>query len=171
MITLQKAIEIGNYKITSGEKYLWKCYGPNARFIGFEHNENSSYEVIFDTETHTVYEMTVCDYNKDNCYRIIHPDYYDAHLDESESRNISHNEAYDGVKFIDLEIEDDFIEKATAIIAENEYDERVSVELELDETTLFYAMTNAHNMDMTLNQYIEHIIKKCLKNEDISEKN
>ena len=166
MITLEQAIQIGNYKISNGSNYLWKCYGPNARIVDFETDNNQcSYSFIFDTITQTVYEITVCDYIKDNCYRIINPDYYDEYVYECESRNISYNEAYDGVNFIDLESEDDFIEKAKAIIAGHEYDERVSVELELDETSLFYAMTNAHNMDMTLNQYVELVINNMINNE------
>lgn len=163
MITLETAMKIANYKISESSEYMWKCYGPNARYLDFDHNKDSSFSIVFDTENQTVYQAAVCDYVKDNCYCIHHPDFYDEHKYEAESRNVSPLEAYDGVNFIELEKDEDFIEKATAIINNEPYDERISIDLDLKDNELYELMIRAHQMDVTLNDYIAYILEKLIE--------
>lgn len=159
MISIDTAIKLGEYKITGGAEFQWKCFGPNARYIDFEGDINShSYSIVMDIKTQVVYQADVCDYKTNNCYRIIHPDYVDAYIDEAESRNVNPKEAWDDVEFIDLNVDEDFIEKATAILNGLPYDERVIISFDLPNNILFELMKQAHEQDITLNEYIEQIL-------------
>lgn len=171
MITIETAIKLANYKITGGAEYQWKCFGPNARFMDFESNPNEvSFSLIFDTVTQEVYEATVCDYTKENCYRIMNPDYTDAYLCEADSRNVNPNQAYDEVEYIDIDVEEDFIEKATAILNGQPYDERVTVAFNLPNDVLFILMKDAHEQDMTFNDYMTDVLERAVADVKLSEK-
>lgn len=163
MITIEQAIKIAKYEITSGSEYGWKCYGPNARFLDFTNTVDVTFSIIFDTNTQTVYEANISDNKRDNYYRIINPDYIDEYRYECDNRNVVWNQVYDDVRYKDLESVDDFIEKATAIVNGETYDERVTIDLDLPEDELYVLMTNAHNMDMTLNDYLAHLIEKFIE--------
>lgn len=163
MLTIEQAIKIAKYEITSGSEYGWKCYGPNARFLDFTDNANVTFSIIFDTKTQTVYEANISDNKRENHYRIINPDYIHEYRYECDSRDVVWNQVYDDVRYIDLESVEDFIEKATAIINGEEYDERVTIELDLPEDELFVLMTNAHKMDITLNDYMAYLIEKFIE--------
>lgn len=165
MLTLETAIKLADYKITGGAEYQWKCFGPNARFLDFETNPTeASFSLIFDTITQEVYEATVCDYRKENCYRIINPLYKQDYRYEAESRGENANQAYDDTNYIDLDVDEDFIEKATAILNGEEYDERVVISIELPEDIIYTLMQNAHNEDITLNHYMEKILTAAVEN-------
>jgi hypothetical protein len=126
--------------------------------MDFETNPNKvSFSLVFDTVTQEVYEATVCDYTKNNCYRIINPDYKDDYIYESESRNVDNSQAYDDVNYVDLEL-DDFIEKATAILNGQPYDERVTISFDLPNDMTFILMMQAHKEDITFNQLLENIL-------------
>ena len=164
MITLEAAIKLAKYQITGGAEFQWKCYGSNARYLDFETNPNKvSFALVFDTVTQEVYEVTVCDYAKENCYRIINPDYKEDYIYEAESRNVDHSQAYDDVSYIDLDVDEDFIEKATAILNGQPYDERVTISFDLPNDVLFVLMKMAHEEDITFNQLIENILLKELE--------
>lgn len=159
MITLEAGIKLGKYQITGGAEYQWKCFGPNARYLDFETNPNEvSFSLLFDCVTQEVYEATVCDYSKNNCYRIINPDYKDDYIYEAESRNVDHSQAYDDTLYIDLDVDEDFIEKATAILNGQPYDERVIISFDLPNDIAFILMMKAHEEDITFNQLIENIL-------------
>jgi hypothetical protein len=166
MIDIKTALELAKYKISGGSDYLWKCFGPNARWMDFEFNPNNqkfSFSMIFDSVNQTVYEVTVCDYVKQNCYRMLHPDYIDQYEYESLSRNVNWKQAYDNVEYIDLDVDEDFIEKANAILNELPYDERVVIAIDLPNDLWFVLMKKAHELDITLNKYIEQILEKAIE--------
>lgn len=160
MIDIKTAMEIGQYKITGGSEYCWKCFGPNARYIDFDSEMNkNSFSIIFDTITQVIYEANVCDYVNNNCYRIIHPDYVDDYRDEAENRNCNPDQAYDDVDYINLEVDEDFIEKAMAIMNNMPYDERILINIDLPEDDIYRLMRIAHEMDITFNEYINQILE------------
>jgi hypothetical protein len=72
------------------------------------------------------------------------------------------NQAWDDVNYVDLEVDDDFIQKGLAIRDGNAYDTRVEVELDLDDDLLFGLMKLAHQKDITLNQLIEQILREAI---------
>jgi predicted HicB family RNase H-like nuclease len=166
MITLKDFMECTQYKVTEGSTYGWKCYGPNAYNMDYwnqKYDEDGhTVNVIFDTKTQVVYEMQAWDYSNHREYRWIHPDYVEAHKAEAKSRGVDFEESIDGSKFIDLDVEEDILEKAAAIAAGEEYDTRVLVTLDLDDDTKFLLMTKAHEADMTLNHYVEHILREAI---------
>ena len=46
----------------------------------------------------------------------------------------------------------------------NEPDNRVEMELDIEDELLFALMKAAHEQDVTLNQYIEHLLRECAEN-------
>ena len=64
---------------------------------------------------------------------------------------------------MDLESDDDFIEKARAIRAGEDYDTRVSIPLDLPDDVLFTLMKQAHEQDITFNDHMENILRSACK--------
>jgi 5-carboxymethyl-2-hydroxymuconate isomerase len=109
-----------------------------------------------------VYEVTVCDYPNNRAYRIINPDYKTKHDAEASMRGVQSRQAWDDVNYVDLDVDDDFIQKGLAIRAGNSYDTRVQVELDLDDDLLLQLMTQAHKQDITLNKMVEQILTEMI---------
>ena len=164
MITIKDFMECVDYRITEGSEYLWKCFGPNAHSLDCWNGdfEGFSIGIVFDTKNTTVYKFEAHDYNKQNSYRWIHPNYREAHNNESKSRGVDIKEAYDDVNFIDIDVADDIIEKATHIVMGIDYDERVQVPLDLPESLMNKLFRIAHDQDITLNELVENILKEEL---------
>ena len=176
MITVKEFMEIIDYKITEGSNYTWNCYGVDAYRLdswdGDQHGHTIS--IVFDTANQEVYEATAYDYSRNRAYRLINPDYKQAHDDEALDRGVDAKQAWDDVNYVDLEIDDDFIQKCLAIKDGEDYDTRVSVPLDLPDEELFELMKLAHEKDMTLNQLVEEALKAAieeykLKEDDIRE--
>lgn len=155
-------MEAIQYKINDGHEYLWRCFGPNARGMGHWNGEYDGNGItvncVFDTVNQTVYEMQAWDDKNDVQYRWVHPGYIEGQAAEAKRRGIDFYQSYDDRKFIDLEVAEDILEKASAIVAGLEYDKRVIVPLELNNDELFLMMKLAHEKDMTLNNYVEYIL-------------
>ena len=168
MITLTQFMETVDYKVTEGSEYCWNCYGPNAYRLDSwnQEQEGHTVSIVFDTRTHVVYEASVYDYSRERAYRLINPQFKDAYSEESRNRNVLENQAWDDVNYVDLETDEDFLEKARAIVADEDYDTRVQVPLTVNDDTLFSMMKLAHERDITLNQLVEEILKEEIaKNE------
>lgn len=101
MITLEQFIKTIKYRINSGDKFGWECYGPNARCID-SISDFYSISVVFDSENQQVYESTVCDYRNNAAYRIINPLFQDAYFQEARKRESNPNNAWDDVDYIDV---------------------------------------------------------------------
>jgi hypothetical protein len=159
MITLKQYLEAIDYRITEGTDYTWNCYGPHAAYLDGYVDERWSASVIFDRKTQTVYEAQICDYRKDRCYRLFNPEWRAAHDDEARAKNVDPSIAWDDLRWVDLETDEDFLEKTTAIVANRDYDTRVSVPVDLPDSDLFLLMKQAHEQDITLNHLIESILR------------
>ena len=168
MITVKEFMEICNYKITEGSDYCWQCYGPHAYRLDSwnQDQEGHTVSIVFDTRTHVVYEASAYDYKRDRAYRLINPDYKFAHDDEAAGRGVDINQAWDDVNYIDLDVDDDFIQKALAIVADEDYDTRVEVPLTLPDDVLFELMKLAHERDVTLNQLVEEVLWTAIRAEE-----
>ena len=167
MITLKDFMEVTGYRITEGSDYCWSCYGPKAYTLdswnGLHDAGGHSMSVTFDTETQEVYEITVCTYKPDRAYRYINPNYLAA-FKEEEKNNNAFTEAWDDVKWIDLEVPEDFLAKAQAIFDGEEYDTRVQLPLILDREDMFELMRLAHEHDVTLNEMVEALLRDAIDN-------
>lgn len=172
MITLQQFLETVNYKITEGTEYLWKCYGQNSYILdSFDRNvDGYNASIIFDTETQEVYETTIFDNKNDRCYRMINPYYIKKYKKECKKRKVNDKQAYDTVNYIDLETEEDFLEKLTAIVSGEEYDERVSIPIDITDSELAHIARAAHEADMTLNEFFEQAMIDFVEKHKIKSK-
>ena len=167
MITVKEFFETFGYRITEGSDYGWSCYGPNSYSLSYWNGIHGpggfAGSVVFDTEWQTVYEAEVCDYTRDRAYRLINPAYVEAHRKEANQRNVNMNQAWDDVNFVDLDVAEDWLEKAQAIVAGKDYDDRVQMPLNLDNELLFDLMKRAHEQDITLNQMIEQVLRAAIE--------
>ena len=169
MITVKDWMELVEYRITEGDNYLWKCFGDNAYSLSSWNGDHNgwSFNIVFDSMTQVVYTAEACDYARSRAYRLINPDFKQAHDAEARSRNVDSKEAWDDVDYVDLEDDDDFIGKAEAIRDGVEYDTRVSVPLTVPDDVLFELMKKAHAQDITLNQLVENVLWEAIYAEEL----
>jgi hypothetical protein len=169
MITLKEWMEIVDYKITEGSDFGWNCYGKDVRMMDSWNGEQDghSFTVIFDTKTQVVYEVQAHDYVHNRAYRMINDDYRKKAKKEARKRDVNKDMAWDDVDYVDLETDDDFIQKCLSIKAGEDYDTRVSVPLELENDEMFELMKMAHEQDLTLNEFVEQLLRRVLEEEDL----
>ena len=167
---MREWMELVGYRITEGSDYMWQCYGSNAYALDSWNGEQDghSFTVIFDTKDQTVYEVQAHDYVHDRAYRMINEDFQKKNRKEAKKRDINKDNAWDDVDYVDLEVDDDFIQKCLSIKAGENYDTRVSVPLELDDDQLFELMRIAHEQDITLNYLVENILRNVIAKEGIT---
>jgi hypothetical protein len=158
MITMKEWMELVDYKITEGSDYGWECYGPNSYCLdswnGVHGKGGYSFSITFSTKTQKVYEVSMCDYTNDRAYRMINPKFQEKHRKEAKSKSQLANQAWDDVDYVDLEVADDFFQKALAIQAGQDYSTDITVPLELPDELILQAALAAHKQNITLNEYI-----------------
>jgi hypothetical protein len=164
-MNLSQINEITDHRITGGSEYQWQCY-PDARYLDYE-SDYAHLSVVYSTVNQIVYSAEVSinseAWTEDKSpYRWMNSDYSDAYIAESKQRNVDPNQAWDDVKWIDLEVEEDFLEKAEAIFNGKAFDARIQVPVELDNDTLLKLFTMAHERDITLNELITEILQKLI---------
>jgi len=164
MITLKEWMEVVNYRITEGSNYMWDCYGPDSYSLDSWDGdyEGSSFTVIFDTKTQVVYEVQSHDYKNQRAYRRLNPEYQTAMETEARDRIVNKKQAWDDVDYVDLEDDDDWIQKALDIVAGKDYDTRVTIPLDLDDDLVFTLMKMAHERDLTFNEFVEDVLREQL---------
>jgi hypothetical protein len=158
MITMKEWLELVNYQITEGSDYGWDCYGSNSYMLsswnGLHDQGGWSFNIIFSTKSQKVYEVEVCDYTHNRAYRMINPDYLKKFNKENVARGEDAKYAWDEVEYVDLDVLEDFIEKATAIRNGEDYDTSVMMNLDLPDDVILQIALAAHKEDITLNDYI-----------------
>jgi hypothetical protein len=161
MLTLPEFLELIDHRITGGSEFQWQCYGNLAQVIDSD-GANYSFSVVFDRDDQEVYEVTVCDYANNRAYRMIDPDFKFGHDDEAAGRGVPANQAWDDVRYVDLDVADDFMQKGLAIRDGKPYNTRVQLDLDLPDELLFDLMKLAHQRDITLNHLIEQILREAI---------
>lgn len=158
---LKDVNEALDHKISDGSEYCWSCY-PNARFLHYE-TEHGYATVIFSTKTQEVYEAEVNDKeNKHKPYRWLNPKYKDDYIKEAQEKNVDPNIAWDYVKWVDLDVSEDWLEKAKSLMNNVPFDERVLLPLDLDDDILLELCLQAHERDITMNQMVELILQRAI---------
>ena len=165
---LKQVNEITNHRITEGSEYCWNCY-PNARYLSYE-SEFAHVSVLYSTETQEIYEADVSvkvdnwfDEDKNmRPYRWLNPEYKDAMISEAKTRKVKWRKAWDDVKWIDLEVEEDFLEKAKAIFNGESHDKRIQVPIDLEDDVMLQLCMEAHKRDITLNQMVEKVLREVI---------
>lgn len=130
MSLFQEMIVAADYKISEGSEYLWKCYGPNARFLDFKSEEfEIEADMVFDSKNQTVY--SACLFLKDKCYRWMNPDFIKAFKEESYDKNIDPRMAYEGTNFNECDVWSDFTEKVNQAFTTGQCSADILVSLEM----------------------------------------
>ena len=170
MITMKEWMELVGYRITEGSTYMWQCYGSDAYALDSWNGEQDghSFTVIFDTKDQTVYEVQAHDYVHNRAYRMINQDFCKKNKKEAKRRDVDKDLAWehdDGtpLNYVDLEVDDDFIQKCLAIRAGEDYDTRVSVPVDFSDEELLQYMKLAHERDVTFNKFIEEALRHVLE--------
>jgi hypothetical protein len=169
MITLKDFMEVVGYRITEGSDYGWTCFGHNAYTLDSWNGDQEGHTVsiVFDTRTQEVYQALAYDYARERAYRITNPEYKAAFDQEYVNRDILDMawERDDGtpVKYIDLDVDEDFLDKAYAICNDQEYDTRVQVPVNFTDEELLKYMTIAHERDITFNQLVEEALRSAIE--------
>lgn len=163
MITLQQWLELTKYRITETGDYGWSCYGEHAQTFTYWDGSHTgvSTDIIYDLKNQQVYEVTAHDFMMNKSYRMINPKYKSAYMKEVGERELD-DMAYDDVPYTDLEVDEDLLEKLTAILNYETYDTRIQVPLELSRDEMHQMMTAAHKADMTLNDYVEQLLRRVV---------
>jgi hypothetical protein len=165
---LSQINEAMSHRITGGSEYQWQCF-PDARFLDYE-SDYAHVTILCSTVDQTVYQADASlkreawpnDDRYDKPYRWTNPMFKDDYLKEAKKRKVDPNQAWDDVKWIDLETDEDFLEKAKAMFNGQEYDTRVKIEFDLDDDTILKLSMEAHNRDITLNKMIEIILQEVI---------
>lgn len=166
MITLKDYLTAIDYKITGGSEFQWDCFGSNARYLDCNDSEfgNGKYSInaIFDGSDQTVYVIEAWDYLNEREYRWINPEYKSSYEHECRLKEIDPNESEEGKRYIDLDVEEDVIEKITAIVLGKPYDSRIKVPVDFSDEELLKYMKLAHEMDITFNQLVEDALRHAI---------
>jgi hypothetical protein len=164
MITLKEWMELIDYKITEGSEYTWQCYGLSAYSLDSWDgaHDGHSFTIVFDKNDQTVYEVQAHDFLHSRAYRMINPEYKSQQAKEVSDRNCG-DEAWDDVEYVDLEVDDDFIQKCLAIREGEDYDTRVSMPIDFTDEELLKYMKLAHERDMTFNQFVEEALRQAIE--------
>jgi len=102
------------------------------------------------------------DYVHNRAYRMINPDFRKKNRKEAKRRDVSKDEAWDDVDYVDLDVDDDFIQKCLAIREGEDYDTRVSIPIDIPDEVLLQYMKLAHERDMTFNQLVEEALQHAI---------
>lgn len=161
MISLKEWMELVSHRITEGSQYC-DVYGYDAYCLTSwdGRHDGYSFSIIFNCLTQKVYEVQAHDYSTNRAYRLVTPEYVEQVKDD--------NNAWDDVDYVILETDEDFIQKSRAIIAGENYDTRVMVNVEFSDEELFKYMKLAHELDITFNQLVERAVKGAMKEHNLS---
>ena len=85
--TLTDYLNLINYQVQEGNKFLWNCYGPNAYVYSYAGSETAfDFSIIFDTVDRLIYQIELS--TDDDVYRWTNPEFKDAYLaEEVETSN------------------------------------------------------------------------------------
>lgn len=153
MLTLRQWMELVDFKITEGSEY----YLGDMTLYSLEswdgNHDGYSVSIVFDPkDEQRVHIVEVCDYKNQRAYRRCASPQDDSN-------------AWDGVSWVDLETDEDFIEKTTAIMKGVEYDTRISIPLTLTDDELLVLFKLAHAADVTFNEYIARAVQELIDRE------
>lgn len=171
---LSKVNEALQHKIVSGSEYQWNCF-PDARFLDYE-SDYAHFTVLYSTTTQTVYQADASIKRDmwaqdEKPYRWTHPMFKDAYLNEAKERNVDPNQAWDDVNWVELDVAEDWLEKATSMFNGEEWDDRVQVPLDLSDDLILQLAMEAHKRDITLNKMVEIVLQEAIerhRNDDLT---
>jgi len=157
---LDEFLKAINYQICEGSKFLWQCFGNNARFVDYTSDDLTiSASAIYDTNTLQVYNVELYDGTTSVMYRWTDPEYSTKYADEAIATKCNESEE---IKIINIEMVEDILEKVSLVSKGLKYDPRVTVPLDLPDDVLYPLMIEAHKRDITLNTLFAEIIENSI---------
>lgn len=99
------------FRISDSDKFCWGCYGNNAQILDATvplknkpRQFKAGAQIIIDTATHTVFEISVADYTwnkgKGRAFKWYNPEYSLIHDVEAARRGVEHaDQAWDNVNY------------------------------------------------------------------------
>jgi len=168
---LRQINEAMNHQITGGSEYQRQCF-PDARFLDYE-SDFAHVSILYSTTDQIVYQADASvkrdTWEEDKKpYRWTNPIFKDAYLNEAKKRNVDPNQAWDDVQWIELETDEDFLEKAKAMFNGDYWDTRIQVPVDLDNDTILKLSMEAHKRDITLNKMIEVILQDMIEHHRVN---
>ena len=160
-MNLRDINEALDHAITGGSEYLWNCY-PFARTLDYE-TEHGHASVTYNTKTQEVYEASVESKTIERPYRWLNSKFKTALDAESKIRGFDESIAWDDVQWVDLETEEDFLDKAQGICTGTWFDERIQVPITLSDADFIMLAKLAHERDITLNEMVVEILKLAIE--------
>jgi hypothetical protein len=97
-----KVIKACKSRVGDGSEYLWECYTSALSLGLYNHKVSPIGSVTYNYQTGKVYELSV-EIDENTGFRWINPKFVQAYNDECGTRNIDPTEAWDGVKWIDVD--------------------------------------------------------------------
>ena len=165
--------ELTRHKLTEVSHFIWPCFGENAHNFSYwnEDHDGFSISAIVRLDHMTVEVLEVCDYAGNRAYRWFNPytGARDAYMKSAVANSDTpKNQAWDDVDFVDLEVLEDFIAKAEAIRDGRDYDQRVTVPVDISDEDFAHIAKLAHDRDITFNQMVEHILREEIARHELS---
>jgi hypothetical protein len=167
--------EAMSHRITGGSDYGWQCF-PDARFLDYE-SDYAHVSILYSTVDQTVYQADASikreswpnDERYDKPYRWTNSEFKDSYLNEAKGRNVDPKQAWDDVKWVELETDEDFLEKAKAMFNGDYWDTRIQIPVELDDDTILKLSLEAHKRDITLNKMVEVVLQEMIDRHRVNE--
>jgi len=167
--------EAMSHRITGGSDYGWQCF-PDARFLDYE-SDYAHVSILYSTVDQTVYQADASikreawpnDERYDKPYRWTNPEFKNVYLNEAKERNVDPTQAWDDVKWVELETDKDFLEKAKAMFNGDYWDTRIQIPVELDDDTILKLSLEAHQRDITLNKMVEVVLQEVIDRHRVNE--
>jgi hypothetical protein len=156
----KRFLELIDYAPNDVFVHQWKSYN-GATVLGHT-NMHGYASIAIDFKSNTVIELrTSPEQGEFIEYSWLNPEYRMAVAKDADKHCPDH-------KTVSLEVIDDYFEKAFCILNNQPVDQRIMLELNLNERELFEAMKAAHNADMSFNSYIELGLSTLIDKEKIS---
>lgn len=89
---IQNYLEVLDYKISDGSKFLWNCFGENCYILTWRETEYDweyTSSVYFDTITKEVYMMELFDEKENKCHYWLNSKFIDAYEQDCIRRGVS----------------------------------------------------------------------------------
>lgn len=129
MTTFQQMIEAAQFQITGGSEYMWRSFGPHARWLDFESADyDAELGLVFDAQTQEVYQATL--YVPEGEFRWTNPEFLEQFQQESFERDIDPRVSFEDKFFNDCTVVEDFIQKIKDSFTTGQCDTSMIIALE-----------------------------------------
>jgi hypothetical protein len=108
-MNINEMLQIVENRVSGGGQYLWPIMlDKQLRYVDFENAQGAGLGSFIVSNVGEVMEIT-CQYPEDdnNCFRWMNKDFEKLCIEEAEKRNVSHDVAWDNVKYTKVESSDE----------------------------------------------------------------